>query len=92
MTLGKINIRTQSSRANESPTNANYRGVGLSEMIYSIQNNKKNLCNADLSLHVLSIIDSIHRSAKSGKKQKISVSCDQPKPFNFKSIKKITNK
>ena len=25
MVLGKINIRTQSSRANESPTNANYR-------------------------------------------------------------------
>ena len=42
MVLGKINIRTQSSRANESPTNANYRGVGLAEMIYSIQN-KKNI-------------------------------------------------
>ena len=37
----KINIRTQSSRANESPTNANYRGVGLAEMIYSIQKKKK---------------------------------------------------
>jgi len=43
MPLGKINIRTQSARANESPTNANYRGVGLSEMIYSIQNKKNNL-------------------------------------------------
>jgi predicted dehydrogenase len=30
--LGKINITSQSERANESPTNANYRGVGLSEM------------------------------------------------------------
>ena len=90
--LGKINIRTQSSRANESPTNANYRGVGLSEMIYSIQNRKKNLCSADLSLHVLNIIDAIHRSAKSGKKQKINILCDQPKPFNLKSIRKITNK
>jgi len=30
MHLGKINIRSQSSRANESPTNANYRGAGLS--------------------------------------------------------------
>ena len=92
MPLGKINIRTQSARANESPTNANYRGVGLSEMIYSIQNKKNNLCNADLSLHVLNIIDAIHRSAKSGKKQKINILCDQPKPFNLKSIRKITNK
>ena len=29
MSLGKINIRTQSSRANESPTNANYRGAAI---------------------------------------------------------------
>ena len=92
MMLGKINIKTQSSRANESATNANYRGVGLSEMIYSIQNKKINLCNGDLSLHVLNIIDSIHKSAKTGKKQKITNLCDQPKPFNSKSIKKITNK
>ena len=48
MPLGKINIRSQSSRANESPTNANYRGVGLSEMAYSIQKNKNNKCNGEL--------------------------------------------
>ena len=64
MTLGKINIRTQSSRANESPTNANYRGVGLSEMISSIQSKKINKCNGNLSLHVLNIIEAIHLSAK----------------------------
>ena len=58
MTLGKINIRSQSSRANESPTNANYR-VGLSEMISSIQNRKLHKCNGNLSLHVLNIIDTI---------------------------------
>ena len=40
MPLGKINIRSQSSRANESPTNANYRGAGLAEMAYSIENKK----------------------------------------------------
>ena len=36
MPLGRINIKSQSSRANESPTNANYRGAGLSEMAYAI--------------------------------------------------------
>jgi len=40
MKLGRINIRTQSSRANESPTNANYRGVGLAEMAYCIDKKK----------------------------------------------------
>ena len=89
MVLGKINIRTQSSRANESPTNANYRGVGLAEMIYSIQNKKKHRCNGNLSLHVLNIIDGIHKSAKNGKRFLIRTTCDKPKFFTNKEIKSI---
>ena len=89
MTLGKINIRSQSSRANESPTNANYRGVGLSEMITAIQNGKVHKCNGDLSLHVLSIIDAIHSSAKKNKKLKINYSCKKPAIFSQKEIKNI---
>ena len=89
MSLGKINIRTQSSRANESPTNANYRGVGLSEMINSIQNKRIHRCNGDLSLHVLNIIDAIHLSAKNNKKQKISIKCKKPEPFSNRQINSI---
>ena len=89
MSLGKINIRTQSSRANESPTNANYRGVGLSEMINSIQNKKTHRCNGLLSLHVLNIIEAIHLSAKNNKKQKIFIKCERPKPFLKKEIDSI---
>ena len=87
--LGKINIRTQSSRANESPTNANYRGAGLSEMINSIQNKKKHRCSGDLSLHVLNIIDAIHKSASKKKKQKISSYCEKPRYFSKKEINSI---
>ena len=87
--LGKINIRSQSLRANESPTNANYRGAGLSEMIYSIQNKKMHRCNGDLSLHVLNVIDSIHKSAKSRKKIKILTQCKKPKYFTKKEINSI---
>ena len=90
MTLGKINIRTQSSRANESPTNANYRGVGLSEMISSIQRKKTNKCNGNLSLHVLNIIEAIHLSAKKNKPQKIIIKCEKPKLFTTKEINTIT--
>ncbi len=89
MTLGKINIRTQSSRANESPTNANYRGVGLSEMINSIQNKKQHRCNGILSLHVLNIIEAIHLSAKNNKKYRISIKCEKPKQFLNKEIRSI---
>ena len=89
MPLGKINIRSQSSRANESPTNANYRGVGLSEMAYSIQKNKNNKCNGELSLHVLDIIQSTMKACISGKAQIIKTSCKIPKPFSLSEITKI---
>ena len=89
MPLGKINIRSQSSRANESPTNANYRGVGLAEMAYSIQNKRVNKCNGELSLHVLDIIQSTMKACTSGIPQKIKTTCKKPQPFSLKEIRKI---
>jgi predicted dehydrogenase len=89
MHLGKINIRSQSSRANESPTNANYRGAGLAEMAYSIENKKINKCNGELSLHVLDIIQSTMKACKTNKPQVIKTTCKKPSLFKTKDIKKI---
>ena len=89
MHLGKINIRSQSSRANESPTNANYRGVGLAEMAYSIENKKINKCNGEISLHVLDIIQSTMKACKTNKPQIIKTTCKKPSLFLTKDIKKI---
>src|SRR6056300_1779821 len=84
MPLGKINIRSQSSRANESPTNANYRGAGLAEMAYSIENKKINKCNGELSLHVLDIIQSTMKACKTNKPQVIKTTCKKPSLFQTK--------
>ena len=89
MYLGKINIRQKSLRANEAPINANYRGVGLAEMAYCIQNNKKHRCNGDLSFHVLDIIQSIMIAAKKRKRINIKSSCSTPKKFSSTEIRKI---
>ena len=89
MPLGKINIRGKSLRANESPINANYRGVGLSEMAYCIEKKRKHRCNGELSLHVLDIIQSTMKASITGKKQEIKTTCQIPKKFNLKEIKKI---
>ena len=89
MPLGKINIRGKSLRANESPINANYRGVGLAEMAYCIENKKKHRCNAELSLHVLDIIQSTMKASVTGKKQKINTTCKIPRYYSLKEIKKI---
>tara|TARA_B100000700_G_scaffold114553_1_gene128814 strand:+ start:249 stop:1406 length:1158 start_codon:yes stop_codon:yes gene_type:complete len=91
MPLGKINIRSKSLRANESPINANYRGVGLAEMAYCIENRKIHKCNGKLSLHVLDIIQSTMKASITGKKQRINTSCKIPKKFTLKEIKKILN-
>jgi len=87
--LGKINIKTQSSRANESPTNANYRGAGLSEMAYCIEKRKIHRCNGELSLHVLDIIESTMKASISGIPQKIKTKCKKPNQFTEKEIKKL---
>ena len=89
MPLGRINIRSQSSRANESPTNANYRGAGLAEMAYAIENKKINKCNGELSLHVLDIIQSTMKASITGIPQKIKTKCKIPKKFSYEEIKKI---
>ena len=89
MHLGKINITSSSGRSNEAATNANYRSVGLSEMLYSIQKNKKHRCSGDLSLHVLDIIESTMRAANTGIPQKIKTKCDKPKKFTEEEVKKI---
>tara|TARA_B100000287_G_scaffold405703_1_gene429487 strand:- start:341 stop:1498 length:1158 start_codon:yes stop_codon:yes gene_type:complete len=89
MPLGKINIRGKSLRANESPINANYRGAGLAEMAYCIENKKIHRCNGELSLHVLDIIQSTMKASITGKKQKIKTTCKRPKLFSFREIKKI---
>ena len=89
MPLGKINIKTQSARANESAKNANYRGVGLAEMAYCINNKKKHRCNGELSVHVLDLIQSTMKSAKTNKAQKLNTTCVIPKAFSLREIKKI---
>ena len=91
MHLGKINITSLSGRSNESPTNANYRSIGMSEMLYSIEKKKKHRCNGDLSLHVLDIIESTMRAATTGKPQKIKTKCEKPKSFTEQEIKKLIN-
>ncbi len=87
--LGRINITTQSGRANESPTNANYRGVGLAEMLYCIENGTNHRCNGELSLHVLDIIKSTMKAADSRTTQDIKTSCQKADYFTLEEIQKI---
>ena len=69
-------------KIHEEPTVANYRGIGVAEMIDSIHNNRINRCSGELSLHVLDIMDSILESGKENKIINLRSECKQPEYFS----------
>ena len=85
--LGKTNIINHSGRSNEAPKQSNYRGVGLAEMIYSIENKKQHRCNGGLALHVLDIIESTIIAAETKKEIPLRSTCDQPLPFTDEDVR-----
>ena len=85
--LGKTNIVNHSGRSNEAPKQSNYRGAGLSEMIYSIENNRKHRCNGEIALHVLDIIESIIIASETKNEVQLRSTCYQPEPFSEDEIK-----
>ena len=87
--LGKTNIISKTVRSNEAPKQSNYRGIGLSEMIYSIENNIEHRCNGKLALHVLDIIESTIKSAEYGQEISLRTTCQRPNPFTEKQIKDL---
>ena len=74
MNLGRLD-------ANRIGGEKNYRGIGVSEMIDSIINNKENRCSGELSLHVLDIMQSIIKSAKVDQKINLQSSTKVPDSF-----------
>ena len=89
MLIGKTNIFNKSVRSNEQPEVANYRGVGLSEMIDAIENKRTNRCNGELSLHVLDMIDSTINAAINGAEQDLRTNCERPMVFSENEIKQL---
>ncbi len=90
--LGKTNIVNHSGRSNEAAQQANYRGIGLAEMIDSIENKREHLCNSELALHVLDIIDSILLSSISKSEVNLRTTCKKPPPLDDNLILKLIRK
>ena len=87
--LGKTNIVNSTVRSNEAPKQANYRGIGISEMIYSIENNLEHRCNGELALHVLDLIESTIKSAEKNIQVELKTTCNKPEPFTDKQVNKL---
>ena len=57
---------------------ANYRGIGLADMVNGITKGQDYRCSIDLALHVLEIMDGIIISSKNSSSYKINTSCKKP--------------
>ncbi len=74
---------------NDGTKIANYRGIGLSDMIYSITNNKKPKCSLDLSLHVLEIMEGIIKSSETKKIFNLTTKPNKPDVLEENEIKNL---
>jgi predicted dehydrogenase len=68
---------------------ANYRGIGLSDMVDSIKKNIQPRCSIDLALHVLEIMEGILISSANESMYKIITHCDRPEALDEEEIKSL---
>ena len=68
-----------------------YRGIGVSEMVDSINNKRLNRCSGELSLHVLDILDTIIKSSENDKKLQLRSSINEVSYFGEDEISKLLN-
>ncbi len=74
---------------NDGSKVANYRGIGLSDMINSIKNNKNPKCSLELSLHVLEVMEGIIKASEFKSSVSIATKPDKPEYLDEKEILKL---
>ena len=68
---------------------ANYRGIGLSDMIDAIKNQREARCSLDLSIHVLEVMEGIIKSADTRDFYYLNTKPIQPKFLDDSKIVKL---
>ena len=68
---------------------ANYRGIGLSDMIDSIKNKRQARCSLALSMHVLEVMEGIIKSAEKEEIYNLKTKPSQPEFFDENEIRKL---
>ena len=68
---------------------ANYRGIGLYDMVDSIKKNIQPRCSIDLALHVLEIMEGILISSINQSIYKTTTHCDRPEALNEEEIRSL---
>ena len=76
---------------NDGSQIANYRGIGLSDMVNAIQNQRQARCSLDLALHVLEVMEGIIKSSEENKIYYVKTKPNQPCFLDDKEIIELKN-
>ncbi|MEM7257768.1 MAG: Gfo/Idh/MocA family oxidoreductase [Pseudomonadota bacterium] len=57
---------------------ANYRGIGLADMVAGIANNRPHRCNGQLALHVMEVLTGILTAAEERREVELTTTCERP--------------
>ncbi len=87
----KMLLGIPNQKDNNGSMIANYRGVGLADMVNAIKNNKKPRCSLDLSLHVLEAMEGIIKSSNSNIKFNLTTKPNKPDYLDEKEIEDLKN-
>ena len=68
---------------------ANYRGIGLSDMVDAIINKRKPRCSLDFSLHVLEVMEKIIQSAETNTPINLTSKIDKPQYLGEDEIENL---
>jgi predicted dehydrogenase len=67
--------------AGKRPHTTNVRGIGLIDMVQSLQAQRPHRCSAELALHVLEVMECALDAARTGYPQTLTTSCERPAPL-----------
>jgi len=68
---------------------ANYRGVGLSDMMEGVTTGRDHRCSLDRSLHTIDVLTSILKSADEGRAVAIATTCSQPAALGIEEARAL---
>lgn len=68
---------------------ANYRGIGLADMVAAIHEDRPHRCDGALALHVIETLTAILRSAESGQFVSLKTSCEIPAPLDDEAARRL---
>jgi predicted dehydrogenase len=68
---------------------ADYRMIGLVDMVLAIRNNRPHRASGDLALHVLEVLEAFGRSSEGGRVVTMSTTCERPQPVPLGSDESV---